>query len=67
MLPTILAGLAVAAVLGLIIGLMIRGKRRGRPVTGCSGCGGSCASCAMSGACHSAAHGKPAAAGGLKK
>ena len=51
MLPTILAGVFVAAILGLVIALMVREKRRGRPVTGCSGCGGSCSSCAMSGMC----------------
>ncbi|MGN8898145.1 FeoB-associated Cys-rich membrane protein [Flavonifractor sp. HCP28S3_F3] len=47
--PSILIGLAIAAICAAIIARGIHNKRRGRG--GCS-CGGSCGSCGCSGLCH---------------
>ena len=48
-LPTILVLLAVVAIVGAIVGKMIRDKKKGKSSCSC-GCGG----CPMSGTCHGA-------------
>ena len=47
-LATILIGLVLAGVIALIIVVMIRNKKKGKPSCGCSSCSG----CAMAGNCH---------------
>ncbi len=49
MLPSILIGLAIAAVCAAIVARGIHNRRKGGG--GCS-CGGSCGSCGCSGLCH---------------
>ena len=53
--PTIIVGLVLAVIVGLIIGDMVRKKKKGQDPLGCSSCGGSCGGCAMAGSCHTGA------------
>ncbi|MGN0977194.1 MAG: FeoB-associated Cys-rich membrane protein [Faecousia sp.] len=48
-LPTLIAGLAVIAVIGSVIISQIRSRKKGK---GACSCGCDCACCSMNGSCH---------------
>ena len=52
MLATILISILLIVVVGLVIASMVRRKKRGESIVGCSECGGACSGCAMGGICH---------------